>query len=271
MPRSEYLSGTDRLYTKISGSLLIEGGKIDYNQFRDLSEELVQIYNDGVDIFHVSSGAINCGKYVLGIPMDQVLSESERRAVASVGQNMLMTLYTNHLSPVKPGQILISSDDLSESGRRNEILVVYDKMKGFGIIPIINNNDTVNSGEVRYSENDKLFADLVISIEDSRPLKKPLCVIMSENALREGPHPEATEIDYVEKVDNDIMGLAWDHDGNHTFGGMKPKLESIKIITEAGYPVVLADGKHSRAGPDILKRILEGENIGTFFEPQKGL
>jgi len=268
MSRSNYISDVKRLYTKVSGGLLITGGKTDYNQFRDLSEDLASLYTDGTDIIHVSSGAINCGRDVHGIPMEKDLHKDEMRAIATTGQSRLMAIYTEYMNPVKCGQVLISSDDLSDLKHQREIIYLYNSLRNMGVVPIINNNDSVNSEEVKYSENDELCADLVVTLEGSTPSGNPLCVMLSENALREDANPEAPEIPYVGKINDDIMGLAWEHNGNQTFGGMEPKLNAIKRITEAGYPVVLVDGKYSRTGPKILRRITEGEEIGTFFEPQ---
>ncbi|MBY8983250.1 MAG: glutamate 5-kinase, partial [Candidatus Lokiarchaeota archaeon] len=160
------------------------------------------------------------------------------------------------------GQILLSADDMKDSARRTNTRNTIEVLLNKGIIPIINENDSVAIEELSYGDNDKLsglvsillFVDLLIILTDVKGLcdKNP------------NMYPEAKIISQVDKIDQKLEELVQDFDGGITFGGMKSKIDIIKRLTNIGIPAII-----SSYDEVSLKNILDGKEIGTYFLPQK--
>ena len=253
-----------RIVVKVSTQMITDGvAEIFYDRINVFVKEISELIRKGYEIIIVSSGAIGCGLAKLGLkkrPNDF----KKLQALAAVGQIYLMKLYQEEFNKydLHIGQILLSADDMKDSARRTNTRNTIEVLLNKGIIPIINENDSVAIEELSYGDNDKLsglvsillFVDLLIILTDVKGLcdKNP------------NIYPEAKIISQVDKIDQKLEELVQDFDGGITFGGMKSKIDIIKRLTNIGIPAII-----SSYDEVSLKNILDGKEIGTYFLPQK--
>jgi glutamate 5-kinase len=188
----------------------------------------------------------------------------ETQAAAAVGQSALMWHYEQAFKRhgIKVGQVLLTAQDISDRGRylnaRNTLLALLD----FGVLPVVNENDTVAVEEIKVGDNDNLAA-LVAHLIDA-----DLLVLLTDvDGLYTGDprrDPSATRIETVEAVTEEIRRLCFDEVGRVSVGGMATKLEAAQKAGASGIPMVIANGRENRT----LGRLLKGEPLGTHFLPR---
>jgi len=238
--------------------------EIFYDKIRTFIKEVADLIHEGFSIIIVSSGAIGCGLAKLGLT-ERPKEYKKLQAIASVGQIHLMSIYQEEFNKfnLNVGQILLSADDTKDATRRSNVRNTLDVLLERGIVPILNENDSVAIEELRYGDNDTLsalvaillFVDLLIILTDV----EGLCVKNPKI------HPESEVIKQVDKIDDDLEKLVEDIDGGITFGGMKSKIHAIKKLTNIGIPAIITSFNND----NLLKRLLQGEEIGTYFVAQK--
>ncbi len=259
MARRE-LGPVRRLVVKVGTGLVTEpGAGADPKRIEALVAELVSV-RDAREIVLVTSGAIVSGMARLALS-ERPRSIPEKQAAAAVGQSALMWHYEaafkRHDVPV--GQVLLTAQDISDRARylnaRNTLLALL----GFGVVPIVNENDTVAVEEIKVGDNDNLSA-LVASVIDADLLVLLTDVdgLYTADPTRD---PGATKLDTVEAVTPEIERLVWRGDGRVSVGGMATKLQAAQKATASGVPMVIASG-HDRG---VLTRIMAGETVGTHF------
>jgi glutamate 5-kinase len=215
------------------------------------------------EVVLVTSGAIVTGMARLALPA-RPRSIPEKQAAAAVGQAALMWQYEAAFKRygIPVGQVLLTAQDVGDRARylnaRNTLLALL----GFGVLPVVNENDTVAVEEIKVGDNDNLSA-LVASLIDA-----DLLVILSDvDGLYTGDpaaNPAARKVDTVEAVTDDVLRLVWDRAGRVSVGGMATKLEAAQKAAASGIPMVIAGGRT----PEVLQRLLRGEPLGTFFPPR---
>ncbi len=253
-----------RIVAKFGTSLLTSGtDHLDLQVMSSLVEQIAGLHSQGKEIVIISSGAIASGRQKLkrvaerkNTPFKQVL--------ASVGQSHLMYTYEQLFSryDITLAQALLTKEDLCDrSGylnARNTLLSLIE----LGIICIVNENDVVAIDEIeelKFGDNDNLSA-MVANLVDA----DILAILTDIGGLYTAdPHcnPQAQLIRRVDKIDAEIEHMACDTTSRQGTGGMTTKIEAAKLATSSGVDVVIADGRE----PDILVRISQGEDIGTFF------
>ncbi|MHA1344378.1 MAG: glutamate 5-kinase, partial [Promethearchaeota archaeon] len=234
--------------------------EIYYKKIEAFVKEVANLIKEGYEIIIVSSGAIGCGLAKLGMKK-RPKEYKELQAVAAVGQIHLMSIYQQEFNRygLNVGQILLSADDTKDSTRRSNVRNTLEVLMDKGIVPIINENDSVAIEELSYGDNDTLsalvaillFVDLLIILTDVDGLcdKNPKI------------HSDSKVIKEIEKIDENLEKLVEDIDGGITFGGMKSKIQAIKKLINIGIPAIISSFKNE----NILKRLLEGEELGTYF------
>ena len=258
-------SDNKKIVIKVSTQMITDGvAEIYRDKIKVLVKEIAELIHEGYTIIIVSSGAIGCGLAKLGLkkrPNDY----KKLQALASVGQIVLMSLYQEEFNKqgLDIGQILLSADDTKDSTRRANVRNTLEVLIDKGIVPIINENDTVAIEELRYGDNDKLsglvslllFVDLLIILTDVDGLcdKNP------------NLHSDYCVISQVDVIDDKLEELVEDIDGGITFGGMKSKIETIKKLTNVGVSAIITSFNKDK----ILRKILKGEIVGTYFVAQK--
>jgi glutamate 5-kinase len=212
------------------------------------------------EIVLVTSGAIVSGMARLALA-ERPRSIPEKQAAAAVGQSALMWHYEAAFKrhDVAVGQVLLTAQDISDRARYLNARNTLSALLRFGVIPIVNENDTVAVEEIKVGDNDNLSA-LVAAVIDA-----DLLVLLTdvEGLYTADParDPSAKKLDTVEAVTPEVERLVWDRDGGVSVGGMATKLQAAQKATASGVPMVIASGHDGRG----LARILEGEAVGTFF------
>jgi glutamate 5-kinase len=252
-----------RLVVKVGTSLVAEPGTgPDPDRIAALATELAAV-REGREIVLVSSGAIATGMARLALPA-RPRSIPEKQAAAAVGQSALMWHYEAAFKRhgMAVGQVLLTAQDIADRVRylnaRNTLLALLR----FGVLPIVNENDTVAVEEIKVGDNDNLSA-LVASLIDA-----DLLVLLTdvEGLYTSNPaaDPAARVIDTVETITEEITRLVYDGTGAGAVGGMTTKLQAAQKAAAAGVPMVIASGrKHG-----VLGRVLKGEAVGTYFAPK---
>ncbi|MCX6344251.1 MAG: glutamate 5-kinase [Armatimonadetes bacterium] len=250
-----------RVVVKIGTSSLVqENGSLDREKMAGIIGQLAQIKQSGSDVILVSSGAIRAGMERLDLS-ERPKNMPDQQATAAVGQSVLMQTYTELLSQhaIIPGQILLTRDDFDHRIRylnaRNTLL----RLLAFGCLPIVNENDTVATEEIKFGENDTLAA-LVAACADA-----DLMMNLSDvDGLYDGDpriDPTCKLIEEVPAITPEIERLAGGTHGLSGSGGMHTKIEAAKIATNSGVRMVIANA----ARPNVISDVVAGENIGTSF------
>ena len=257
-PRADRVAAARRVVVKVGAtSLTTAEGGIDPERLRRLVEVLVHTRSRGVQVVLVSSGAIAAGLAPLGLKR-RPRALPAQQAAAAVGQGLLVHRYTADLAEhgIVAGQVLLTADDVTRRSHYRNAHQTLAKLLELGVLPIVNENDTVATSEIRFGDNDRLAA-LVAHL-----VHADLLVLLSDvDGLYDGP-PSAPESRLVAEVAlaDDLAGVRVGKAGSAGIGtgGMRTKLEAARIATGAGIPVVLT----SAARADD---VLEGEPVGTWF------
>jgi glutamate 5-kinase len=260
-------SENKKIVIKISTQMITDGvAEIFYDKIGAFVKEVADLVNEGYSIIIVSSGAIGCGLAKLGMnDRPQTTEFKLLQAIASVGQIQLMRTYQEEFNKygVNIGQLLLTADDTKDSARRDNVRNTLEMLLKKGIVPIINENDTVAVEELRHGDNDTLSALVAIL------LYVDLLIILTdvEGLCDKNPnvHPDSKIITQVDKIDENIEKLVEDIDGGITFGGMQCKIHAIKKLTNIGIPAIITSFNND----NFLKKLLKGEEIGTYFIAQK--
>ncbi|GAB2695318.1 glutamate 5-kinase [Thalassiella azotivora] len=249
-----------RVVVKVgSSSLTTAQGGIDTQRLQALVDALAERRLRGLDVVLVSSGAIAAGLAPLGLtrrPRDL----ATQQAAASVGQGQLVARYAGAFAghALVVGQVLLTAEDVvRRTHYRNAQRTLYRLLR-LGVVPVVNENDTVATDEIRFGDNDRLAA-LVAHLVHADAL-----VLLSDvDALYDGPptRPGARRVDRVRGA-HDLEGLSIGSTGASGVGtgGMVTKVEAARIATSSGVPVLLT-------GADRVRQALDGEDVGTWFDP----
>ncbi|KUP96700.1 glutamate 5-kinase [Thermobifida cellulosilytica] len=254
------ISQARRVVVKVgSSSLTTPEGGIDHDRIRDLADVLAARRAAGTEVVLVSSGAVAAGMAPLGLtrrPRDL----ATQQAAASIGQGLLLARYTAEFArhSLTAAQILLTADDLMRRAQYRNAQRAMSRLLEIGAVPIVNENDTVATHEIRFGDNDRLAA-LVAHL-----LRADVLVLLTDvDALYDGD-PSLPTSSRISRVDSpeDLAGVdlgSTNRRGVGT-GGMVTKVESARIATEAGVATVLTSAANARAA-------LDGEEVGTFFVP----
>jgi glutamate 5-kinase len=259
MSRDE-VTGAKRVVVKVgSSSLTTAAGGIDPSRVRDLVDVLARLRERGAEVVLVSSGAIAAGLAPLGLAR-RPRGLPAQQAAASVGQGLLMHRYTEELARhgVIVGQVLLTADDVTRRAHYRNAYQTFAKLLELGVLPIVNENDTVATSEIRFGDNDRLaalvahlvHADLLVLLSDVDGLYDADPADPGSSLL-----PDVVSVDDLTEVRIGKVGAA----GVGT-GGMQTKVDAARIATGAGIPVVLTSADRAAAA-------LAGEPVGTLFHP----
>ncbi len=252
-----------RIVIKIGSSLFsADKKKLDFKLLDDFTNQICCLIADKKEVVLVSSGAIALGMSVLEIDC-RPKELSVLQAVAALGQNELMNVYREFFKKRKIdcGQILLTWDDFVDRSRYLNAKNTLTTLLKLGIIPIINENDTVSTDEIKFGDNDRLSA--LVSCLISADL---LLILSDVDGLLE--RDKKTVIRLVSEISHEISSLASSTDKKTSVGGMITKIEAAHIAVDSGIPCVIANGRRKDI---ILSVIKEPEKHGTLFLPKKGL
>ena len=253
-----------RLVIKIGTNLLTKDHSIDIKYIESISSQVSEVRKRGVQVLLVSSGAIGMGASHLGL-RSGVTDIKMRQACAAIGQPLLMHRYSEAFGrySIPIAQVLLTREVLNNRKSFLNLKNSIETLLSMGVIPIINENDSVSTAEIgnAFGDNDSLSA-LVASKADAQ-----LLVILTDiDGLYSGDpkkDPSARLIKTVEEVTDETFSFAGSAGSTFSTGGMKTKLNAAVIAGTAGCKTIIAHGKKE----NILGRILDGEEEGTLFLP----
>lgn len=260
---SEQLNQKKRVIVKIGSSSLqhSETGHLDFLKMERLVRELCDLRNRGMDVCLVSSGAIAVGRTSMGMT-ERPKSIARKQACAAVGQSRLMMTYQKMFSEYHQttGQVLMTKNTMIDHVSRKNAQNTFEELFQLGVIPIVNENDTVSTYEMQFGDNDTLSA-IVASLVSADVL-----ILLSDidGLYTDDPHdnPNAKLIHEVDRIDEKLLHMAKESTGSDVgTGGMATKLTAAKIATKSGADMIIANGKDV----GILHKIFEGDFTGTLF------
>ena len=263
----EMLKNKKRVVVKIGSSSLQheETGNLNFLKVERLVRELCDIRNQGMDVCLVSSGAIAVGRQSIGLT-ERPSNISAKQACAAVGQARLMMTYQKMFSEYHQtaGQVLMTKNTMINNVARKNAQNTFEELFHMGVIPIVNENDTVSTYEMQFGDNDSLSA-IVASLVGA-----DLLILLSDidGLYTDDPHknPEAKLVPFVESLDEHYMDMAKDSTGSDVgTGGMATKLIAARIATVSGADMIIANGQDV----GVLHQIFEGKSVGTFFKAHK--
>jgi glutamate 5-kinase len=260
MDSREALKSARRIVVKLgTGALTVETGRFNRAHFQALCGDLSQVAQ-GRELVVVSSGAVALGVERLGYPQ-RPKDIPGKQACAAVGQSRLVQAYEEALaqSGRSVAQFLLTHDDLQDRRRYLNAKHVMERLIGEGVVPIINENDTISVDELKFGDNDTL-AGMVAAL-----IGADLLVILSdvEGLFSADPRkdPSATMLEEIPSLTPEVMALAGSSTTGMGVGGMWTKLRAAERVTELGIPCLITSGK----AVGRLPRVLAGERVGSLF------
>ena len=252
-----------RIVVKIGSSLLYSDGiNLDFKILNDVAEQVIRLIKDGKEVLIVSSGAIACGMSILRLA-SRPKELSTLQAIAAIGQHELMNVYRESFKKrgLNCAQVLLTWEDFDNRKRYLNAKNTLITLLRLGSVPIINENDTVSTDEIKFGDNDRLSA-LVSSL-----ISADILIILSDvDGLLD--KDKKTLIRVVFEITPQIKSLVFPTDKKICVGGMITKIEAANIAVDSGIPCVIANGRK----PDIILSILKDiEKHGTLFLPKKAL
>ena len=252
-----------RLVVKIGSALLVDRAKgLRQGWLSALAMDVAEAKVRGADVVLVSSGSIALGRMILGLP-GGALTLEQSQAAAAVGQIRLARAYEEVLAPhgITTAQILVTLEDTEDRRRYLNSRATMETLLGLGVVPIVNENDTVATDEIRYGDNDRLAAQIAVTAgADQLILLSDVDGFYSANPKED---PTATRFDVVDTITPEIEAMAGDPISGLSKGGMKTKLMAAKTAVAGGCAMAIMEGSVLRP----LKALAEGANR-TWFVPK---
>ncbi len=250
-----------RIVVKVGTSTLAHStGRLNIRHVEELVKVLSDLKNAGHEMILVSSGAIGMGVGKLNLP-GRPADMPTKQAAAAVGQCELMYIYDRLFTQYghTVAQILLTGEDIDHEDRRHNFENTMKRLLELGALPIVNENDTIATAEIKVGDNDTLGAIVACSIGAD------LLVLLSDidGLYTADPHkdPNACLLSCVEAVTEEVEALAGGAGSELGTGGMATKLRAAKLVTAQGCNMVITNGEH----PEHLYAIVEGKLIGTRF------
>ena len=264
--RQSLFDQAKRVVIKVGSAVLTNDNGLDATIIDNIARQVSFLQSTGREVILVSSGAVAAGRKRLGIVKTAHEELKVKQALAATGQGLLMQAYEQAFAERQQAvaQVLLTHGDLSNRGRylnvRNTILTLFE----FGVVPIINENDTVSAEELRFSDNDTLGALMTNMIgADMFIILTDVDCLYTGNPSQD---PTAKPIYTIASITRDIEKMAGQATSAVGTGGMMAKIRAAKMVAACGGCSFIGPGKH----PDILQALFSGEMVGTFFLPGQG-
>ncbi|WP_299737128.1 glutamate 5-kinase [uncultured Roseobacter sp.] len=255
------LTDARRIVVKIGSALLVDrtSGALRQDWLTSLAQDIAWLKSQGVSVVLVSSGSIALGRGVLKLPTAELPLE-QSQAAAAVGQIRLARAYEEVLAPhqITTAQVLVTLEDSANRRRYLNSRATLEQLLSLGVVPIVNENDTIATDEIRFGDNDRLAAQIAVTVgADQLILLSDVDGFYSANPIED---PSATRFPVIDKITGEIESMAGDAGSGLSKGGMKTKLMAAKTATAAGCAMAITEG--SPLNP--LKALEEGA-AATWF------
>jgi glutamate 5-kinase len=254
-----------RVVVKVGTNILVRDGRVDVDFVRSISRQLAELRSRGSEVLLVSSGAIGMGAVELGIE-HKLTSIETRQACAAVGQPLLMEAYRSafRAAGLEVAQVLVTREVFENRTSYLNLRNAVEALLDLGVVPIFNENDSVSTEEIgsAFGDNDRLSAFVASKVD-----AEVLLLLTDIDALYDKDprrHPDAAPIRRVSEITEELRAAAGAAGSRLATGGMKTKMEAVRIAGRGGCRVVLAYGRE----PEVIPRIMAGESLGTLFDAQ---
>ncbi|MDX9746702.1 MAG: glutamate 5-kinase [Syntrophales bacterium] len=258
----DILQGVKKVIVKVGSAVLTGQDGLDFRIIEQLTGEISGLIREGYHVVLVTSGAIASGKHRMGITTS-LRSIPQKQAAAAIGQGRLMRVYSNAFGrhQINVAQILLTMSDLTDRKRFLNIRHTLSTLLEWGVIPIINENDTVAVEEIKFGDNDNLAAMIANATEAHLVIN----LTMTEGLFDRDPgvFRDARRIPVIHEITEEIEGAASAEGTAEGSGGMRSKVLAAKKVTLSGIPYIIAQGKK----PGVLGDIFAGKDTGTLFLP----
>ncbi len=258
------LNQVNRIVVKIgTSSLTYPSGALNFRQIEQLCAVTTNLQNSGKEVIIVSSGAIGAGMGRLGLK-EKPTDLDMKQACAAIGQAYLIQIYQHYFSVYHQlcAQVLLTKDVVDDAIGRTNVIRTFSKLLDMGVIPIVNENDTVSTDEiegVKFSDNDNLSAvvsslitaDLFIILSDIEGLRLKVDGVLTNEV-----------IGYVDTINDDVYENIGEQKSCLGTGGMASKIKAIETAVNVGVDAVICSSKDM----NIIYEVLEGKAVGTFFK-----
>ncbi len=252
-----------RIILKVGTSMLTTAkGHFSLSSVQQLVDQIAHLRSKGKECIVVSSGAIACGMDTLRLSI-RPKALPGLQACAAIGQGKLMKAYEDAASKhgFHTAQILLTRDALHDRLRYLNFRNTLNSLLSFEVLPIVNENDTVSTDEIRFGDNDMLSALVATVVQpDLLVLLTDVSGLINRSTRERIPH-----ILSISELDHAVKNHIYDEAKQHTVGGMFAKLKAVRVAMQSGVPSIMADGKSEC----ILEDILSGKDCGTWFIPTK--
>ena len=261
--RQKHVCSARRIVIKVGTNVLASAQRpVRTDRIASLAEQIAELTADGREVALVSSGAIGSGMAELAI-RERPRTLPRLQATASVGQGRLMAEYDSQFRKhgLHAAQILLTRDDMDCRERYLNACNTINALFELSCVPVINENDTISTDEIRFGDNDYLAAFVTHLIR-----AQLLILLTSVPGLYDrqpGKGHKAALLHVVQKIDDRIRDLAYAEKTPDGFGGMQSKLDAVSMATKAGEAALIADGTQK----DIIRKIMSGQCTGTLFLP----
>lgn len=264
--KRKHLLEKKRVVVKVGTSSLVhtKTGDIHLAKLEKLVRVLSDMKNRGMDVILVSSGAIGVGRKTLGI-QGRPDTLAKKQACAAVGQGQLMMIYQKLFAEYGQvaAQVLMTKTTILKTKNRTNAQNTFEELLNMGVIPIVNENDTVSTEEIEFGDNDNLSA-VVTALTHA-----DLLILLSDidGLYTDDPNknPDATLISIVNEIDQTLLNMAKGSASDFGTGGMATKIGAARIATDSGADMIIANGVDF----GILYDIIDGNNVGTLFLAHK--
>lgn len=254
-----------RVVVKVGSAILTRESGLNDEVVNNLAKEISFLHNSGREVILVSSGAVAAGKKKLDVDDSVELSIKQKQALAAIGQSQLMHDYDEAFGKFGKNiaQVLLTHSDLAHRKRYLNVRNTINTLFKYGVIPVINENDTVSTEELKFSDNDNLGAMVANLIEADMFI----CLTDVDALYNSNPNddPNAKPIYTVAEVTPEIELMAGNSKSILGTGGMQSKIHAAKMVSAGGGSSFIGPGRKK----DILRHLFSGELVGTFFLPRK--
>ncbi|MCF0129843.1 MAG: glutamate 5-kinase [Pseudobutyrivibrio sp.] len=251
-----------RIVVKVGSSTIThpETGNLDYTKLERMVRQLCDLKNQGKDVCLVSSGAIAVGRGAIGLK-ERPKDLATKQACASIGQAVLMSIYIKLFSEYNQvaSQVLLTKNNMVDDEARGNARNTFEELFNLGVIPVVNENDTISTHEIQFGDNDTLSAIVAALVNaDCLVLLSDIDGLFTDNPRT---NPDAKLVPVVDDVDEVLHMASKDTGSDVGTGGMATKLKAAQIASACGADMIITNGAHI----GNIHRIFENQEIGTLF------
>lgn len=263
--RQKLFTTAKRVIIKVGSAVLTGAEGVNLDVIEHLAQDIKLLQESGREVILVSSGAVAAGRKKINFQDDQIITLQQKQALAAIGQSHLMHIYDTAFAEhdLNIAQVLLTHADLAHRSRYVNFKNTVFTLLKMGIVPIVNENDTVSTEELQFGDNDNLGAlvtnliegDLFICLTDVD------CLYTANPDLDSAAEPVFT----VAEIDESVERMAGNSRSSLGTGGMRSKIAAAKKVAGGGGASFIGPGKT----PGIIQKLFQGERVGTFFLPQR--